>query len=79
MPNPNDIKASWKPVITEWANIIRRLQSVGASQRGYAIVSLQVMIDQDGNPVFWTSPEVHPIEPQRQARDFLSRIVSGMS
>jgi hypothetical protein len=62
----------------EWLNVIRRLQSVACRQRGYAIVSLQVMVDEHGQPVFWTEPTLTKLEPQRRAQEFLARIISGM-
>ena len=47
---PQDIKK-------EWLSLIRRFQSV-ASTNGYAIVSMQVLVDRDGIPVSWLEPTV---------------------
>ena len=53
---PQDIKK-------EWLSLIRRFQSV-ASTNGYAIVSMQVLVDRDGIPVSWLEPTVTKIEPK---------------
>lgn len=62
MSLPENIKS-------EWFSITSRIQSVARARNlgGYAIVSLKVLVDQDGNPKFWTEPEITKIEPKRLA------------
>jgi hypothetical protein len=62
----------------DWLNVVRRLQSVGYSQKGYALVSIQIMVDCDGTPVFWTEPQLLRFEPQVKAKEFLQQMISGL-
>ena len=62
----------------DWLNVVRRLQSVGCNQRGYALVSIQIMVDCNGTPVFWTEPQLLRFEPQAKAGEFLAQIISGI-
>ena len=56
---PDDIKP-------QWFNVIRRLQSVAReNNQGLAILSIRVMVDEDGAPVIWTEPERLLLEPKR--------------
>ena len=61
-----------------WLNVIRRLQSVSVQQRGLAIVSIQVVVDAQGNPVFWCEPSLTRIEPQQRGSEFLARLIQGI-
>jgi len=58
MSTPLDVKPCW-------FNFIRRLQSVGAQNNGYAIITISVVIDADGDPKLWTEPRVTKLEPKR--------------
>ena len=62
----------------DWLNVIRRLQSVACRQKGYAIVSMQVLVDEEGNPVFWTEPSMVKLEPQGRGGQFLAQMICGM-
>jgi len=60
---PLDIKRGW-------LNVARRLQSVARTQ-GLALVSITVLVDQEGCPRFWLEPTVKKIEPSRSADEIL--------
>ena len=45
-----------------WLNIVRRLQSV-ADNRGYAVLTLRVLVGPGGVPVPWAEPQVTRLEP----------------
>ena len=62
----------------DWLNVIRRLQSVAQRQRGYAIVSIQVVVDENGNPVFWCEPDLMKLEPQGRGAQFLAQMIRGI-
>lgn len=72
MSLPADVKP-------DWLNVIRRAQSVAATQRGFAIVTLQVVVDAEGTPVFWCEPTLTRIEPQQRGAQFLAQLISGMA
>ena len=61
-----------------WLNVIRRFQSESGKQNGFAIITMKVVVDSEGNPVFWTSPEACKLEPKRGAEKFLAQIITGM-
>ena len=60
---PEDIK---KP----WLSVARRLQSVSKTG-GLALVSIIVLVDQDGNPRLWLEPRCQKVEPKRSTGDIL--------
>jgi hypothetical protein len=53
-----------------WLSVARRMQSV-ARTGGMAIVSIQVLVDQEGVPRFWVEPTCKRIEPRRSAEEIL--------
>jgi hypothetical protein len=59
-----------------WLNIARRLQSVARGQNsGIGIITVHVMVNEDGNPIGWTSPDCLKIEPKNSV-DIRSMIAS---
>ena len=60
-----------------WLNPIRRLQSLAKQQRGYAILAIQIVVNENGDPVFWTEPTMTKIEPQVSGSKVLAQIISG--
>lgn len=59
-----------------WLNVARRLQS-GARSKGISIVTIQVVVDADGEPAYWLSPTVRQVEPAGRAEEFL-RLLANM-
>lgn len=64
-----DIKHGWK-------NVARRGQSVSKS-RGLSIVTLTVLVNQDGDAILWLAPDVKKIEPRASARQILEEIAKA--
>lgn len=58
-----------------WLNVVRRLQSVSRKQAGYAVVSIRVLVNSDGEPLLWSDPTVARLEPMRAAERFLSELL----
>lgn len=54
-----------------WLNLIRRLEQLALSQNGYAILHINVVVDREGAPQVWTTPQMTCIEPKDAAQDFL--------
>lgn len=67
---PLDIKHSWY-------NVIRRLQSVSKTG-GLAIVSIIVLVDQDGEPKLWLEPQCRKIEPKKSTDDILQLLAASL-
>lgn len=75
---PEDIRPSWLDTVPDWLNVIRRLQAESGKQSGYALINITVMVDQAGNPVFWTEPQMTRLEPKSRAGEILQRLISGL-
>ena len=65
-------------VKSPWLNVIRRLQSVSCNQKGFAIVSIQILVDESGCPILWTEPSMVKLEPQSRGTKFLADLISGI-
>lgn len=48
----------------QWLNIIRRMQSVSRRNNGLGIVTMSIVVNQDGLPMFWSEPKITLIEPK---------------
>ena len=59
----------------KWATFMSRLQQVACRQRGYAIITCKVLVDESGDPVYWMDPSMEKIEPISSSRDFLSQLL----
>lgn len=62
-----------------WLNIARKAQSVCCQQRGFAVVTIKILIAPGGDPVLWFEPEMHNIEPLRGASLFLHQVMDRMT
>lgn len=62
------------PTLVPWLNIVRRLISVSRSG-GHAIITMRVVVDSDGQPVFWAEPDMVRIEPRGKG-DVVSKFFS---
>jgi hypothetical protein len=72
-----DIKPQWTQVLEGWLKIVRRFQSTGRQQGGFAIVRIDVLINQDGFPVFWTSPKMTQIEPKQRSCEEIAMLLNN--
>jgi hypothetical protein len=59
-----------------WLNIARRFQSIASKNKGFnkgmAVITIRVLIDEDGVPQFWSEPEMTKIEPKRCKEDIIN-------
>ena len=62
-----EVSRTMKDIHKNWFNVIRRCQSVGRSKNvvGCAIVSINVVISENGVPLFLSEPKFTLIEPMR--------------
>lgn len=63
MAFPQDIKIPW-------LNVARRFQSV-ARTGGLALITMTVLVDQDGLPRLWLEPDCRKIEPKKNAEEII--------
>lgn len=61
-------------VKVQWLNVIRRLQSACSENHGIAIISISILIDECGNPKFWTEPKMIKLEPKGSKHELLELI-----
>lgn len=63
-----------------WINLARRLQAAASVENnGVAILTINVLIDKDNNPLVWTSPECTKIEPRMTASSTLAAVVNALA
>lgn len=58
----------------QWLNFTRRMQQAGCSQKGYAMLTIEVLVDPAGNPVVWWEPKLRRIEPGVSSQVFMDRL-----
>ena len=64
----DELRPKWKP-------FIRRLCSASCRQQGFATVTVTFMVGPDGDPVWWTEPDLVKIEPSNGASNFLNTVL----
>jgi hypothetical protein len=65
---PHDVKL-------RWVNVTRRLQAACQS-KGLSLVSITVLVDEDGLPVLWLEPDVRRIEPKKSAQEIVEMLAA---
>lgn len=64
---------------TPWLSILARLQSVAVEQRGNAVLTIRVVVDEKGLPIFWSEPKMTRLEPMSRTREWLNKLVELIS
>lgn len=67
---PLDIK---KP----WLSVARRLQSISTTA-GWALISITILVDEEGCPKIWLSPTCKKIEPKLSASVILKMLTDEL-
>ena len=62
-----------------WGNLILRLQGIAQQQRSACVLRMNIVIDDHGNPIMWTPPEVIKLEPQNKVKEFLCEMIVGLT
>lgn len=60
-----------------WQKVAARMQHEARKTQGYAVVSIQILVNGDGNPIVWFEPTMRRIEP-RQC-DELAKFLTGLT
>ena len=72
-----------KDIRPEWASVLMRIVSEAENtlannmSDGIAIVTMHVAVDGRGVPLVWVVPDGKRIEPSRDAKSTLIKILSG--
>lgn len=59
---------------SKWLNAARRMQSIALS-KGISIITLRVVVDENGDPIHWLTPKVEHVEPAASANAFIERFL----
>lgn len=49
----------------DWFKVIRRAMQASRTQDGLSILSMVVLVDNQGRPRLWSAPEVTKLEPKK--------------
>ena len=60
----------------KWLNIAARLQRIAKTQHvnKCKLLKINVIVSDDGDPIFWPEPECFPIEPGNGANEWLNKL-----
>lgn len=64
--------------LVKWENLIRRLSGVAereCTNKGMAVITVEILVDSTGEPVFWSEPRITKIEPRIGATVFMEKIL----
>lgn len=67
----HNIRPAWNP-------LVQRLQGAACSQKGCALISVTIMVNADGNPMWWAEPAITRIEPKEKASRFMDLLVKSI-
>ena len=62
----------------KWMPLVRRLAGVAdreCGKQGYAVMSIEVLVDPNGEPAFWSEPRIVKLESRQGAASFLREVL----
>lgn len=68
--------------LVKWESLVKRLSGVAereCTNKGMAVVTIEVLVDSTGEPVFWSEPRIVKIEPRIGATVFLEKVLRMIS
>lgn len=63
----------------KWEPLMRRLAGIAGREcghKGFAIMTVEVLVDAKGEPSFWTEPKLTKLESRLGAFDFLTKVLT---
>lgn len=63
----------------KWTPLVRRLAGMAdreCGNKGFAIMTVEVLVHPNGEPAFWTEPKITKLESRLGAFDFLTRVLT---
>lgn len=67
-------KATWDQFTRRIANVADR----ECTNKGFAVISIDILVGADGEPLFWSEPKITRLEPRIGAVLFMERILEIM-
>ena len=74
IPGRYSIPDESQDIRSQWLNAARRMQSI-AKSKGVSILTLRVVVDENGDPIYWLTPQVEHVEPAAKAGEFIRRFL----
>lgn len=68
--------------LVKWDSLTKRLAGMAereCKERGFAIMQVYVLVDANGEPAFYTEPELTKIEPRIGPAAFLEQVLRMMA
>lgn len=68
--------------LVKWESLVKRLAGVAereCAEKGFAVMSIDILVDANGEPAFWTEPRLTKIEPRIGAGVYLDRLIAIVS
>lgn len=59
----------------KWFALTQRLQGIAARQNGFAFVTVQILVDSGGEPIYWLEPTLTKIEPIGASSQFINELM----
>ena len=59
----------------KWTTYMQNLQQVACRNNGYALIRSTLLVDENGEPVYWVEPSIERIEPRRSAGEFIGQML----
>lgn len=64
--------------LVKWEQLVKRLSGIAereCANKGFAIMTITVLVDASGEPAMWTEPELRRLEPRLGAGVFMDRVL----
>ena len=58
-----------------WASAALRMQQVACNNNANAVITISILIDRSGNPVFWMEPNIHKVEPAARFEEVMQELI----
>jgi hypothetical protein len=59
----------------KWGSYVQDMQAHACKNNGFALLHSRVLVDENGEPVFWMEPRLERIEPKRGASEFIAQVL----
>lgn len=69
--DPEKLPAAWEPLVKRLAATADR----ECGRKGYAVITVQVLVNMDALPMFYTEPTVTKLEPRQGATVFMDNLL----
>lgn len=68
--------------LVKWESLVKRFAGVAEREckdKGFAVMTVEILVDANGEPAFWTEPKLTKIEPRIGAGVYMDRLIAIIS